>query len=254
MRTLYHLFLHEVRMLWIAPATYIAAVLFLVLMGFIYVFYLYYATTSARETLPVEWFFQSFYWPVFFLVPLLTMKSIAEEKHLGTLEALMTAPIRPWQIVFSKYLAVYCFYLALWALTLGFPVITDLVQPSLAKEAELFNAANLWGGYTFVALSGTLYIAVGVFTSSLTRSQLIAGILCFSMLFLIIVSGQILMRLPIEDYGLYTWVGGAIEHIKTFQHLEDFSRGVLDVRPMVLYISGAFLFIGLTSLVVEAEG
>ena len=254
MRHCYHLFWHEVRMLWIAPATYIAAVLFLILMSFIYVFYLYYGTTTARETLPTEWFFQSFYWPVFFLVPLLTMKTIAEERRMGTLETLMTAPVRPWQVVFSKFLAIYFLYLVLWGLTLGFPLITQMIQPSLAQEAELFNPATLWGGYSFIALSGALYIAIGVFTSSVSRSQLIAGILCFSLLFLIIVSGQILMRLPLDEYSWYSWLGGFVDYLKTFQHLEDFSRGVIDIRPMVLYLSGAFLFVGLTTLVVESEG
>jgi len=250
MRYFTYLFLHELRMLWIAPATYIASIMFLVLMAFIYVFYLYFATTAARETLPTEWFFQSFFWPVFFMVPLLTMRSFAEDRRLGTLETLMSTPVTAGQIVCSKYLAIYVFYIGLWSLTLLFPCIVYLIQPELVLDAGLFKASTLFGGFVFVGLSGAFYISIGIFASSITRSQLIAGVICFSILFVVIVSGQLLMRLPIDELE---GTGGIIDYFRTFKHLEDFSRGLVDTRPLILYLSGAWLFVGTTTLVIESN-
>ncbi len=253
MRHFLHLLVHEIRMLWISPATYVAAILFLILMAFIYVFYLYYGSIGTQDVLVSEWFFQSFFWPVFFMVPLLTMRSLAEERRLGTLESLMTTPATAFQIVVSKFIAIYLFYIGIWALTLAFPYIVAYFEPGLAEEGRLLDKASLLGGFLFVALSGTLYIALGLFTSSLTRSQLVAGMLCFSLLFVIIVSGQLLMKLPIAEFKALSWAGEPLEYLRTFKHLEDFSRGIIDTRPFVLYLSNAMLLVGLTTLTVEAR-
>lgn len=239
-------------MLWISPATYVAAVLFLVLMAFIYVFYIYIASSEIQATMVSEWFFQAFFWPVFFMVPLLTMRSIAEERRLGTLETLMTTPATAFQIVLSKFIAIYLFYIGIWGLTLLFPLIVDYYRPGLVEEGRLLDEASLYGGYLFVALSGMLYIALGIFTSSLTRSQLVAGMLCFSLLFILIVGGQLLMKQP-ADIQWLNWMGDSVQYMQTFKHLEDFSRGVIDTRPLVLYASCAALFVGITTITVESK-
>lgn len=253
MRHFIHLLFHEIRMLWISPATYVAAILFLILMAFFYTFCLYVASIEVQDELVNEWFFSFFFWPVFFMVPLLTMRSLAEERRLGTLETLMTTPATAFQIVMSKFIAIYLFYIGMWALTLAFPYIVSYFEPGLSEEGNLLDRASLFGGYIFVALSGTLYIAIGLFTSSLTRSQLVAGVLCFSLLFIIIVIGQLLTRMPIMEMQALSWVGEPLEYLRTFKHLEDFSRGVIDTRPFALYISNALLLVGLTTLTVEAR-
>lgn len=253
MRHFFHLLFHEIRMLWISPATYVATVLFLLLMAFIYVFYLFVASVEVQDVLVSEWFFQSFFWPVFFMVPLLTMKSIAEERRLGTLETLMTTPATAFQIVLSKFIAIYLFYIGIWALTLTFPYIVEYFHPGIAEEGRLLDRASLIGGYAFIALSGTLYIALGIFTSSLTRSQLVAGMLSFSLLFIIIVSGQLLMKMPVNEMQWLSWIGEPLDYLRTFKHLEDFSRGIIDTRPFVLYLSNALLLVGITALTIEAK-
>lgn len=253
MRHFFHLLFHELRMLWIAPATYVAAFLFLLLMTFFYVMCLYIGSIEVQSEMVSEWFFKNFFWPVFFMVPLLTMRSIAEERRLGTLETLMTTPATAFQVVLSKFLAIYIFYLGIWALTLAFPFIVDIYRPGLALEGRLLESSSLFGGYLFIALSGLLYVALGVFTSSLTRSQLVAGMLSFSLLFIIIVTGKLLISLPIMEMQWLTWMGQPLEYLQTFQHLEDFSRGILDTRPFLLYISSTLLLIGVTTLTVESK-
>jgi ABC-2 type transport system permease protein len=253
MRHFLTLFSHELRMLLIAPATYVASVLFLLLMGLIYLLVLNEAGAREGDLPPSVLFFQVFWIPVFFMVPLLTMRSIAEERRLGTLETLMTTPATALQIVLSKFLGAYVFYLLLWGLTICFPFIAALGLESTADTAVVLEPAPMLGGYLFVALSGALYIALGIFASSLTRSQLVAGMLCFSLLFIIIISGQLLLRLPIQDYTWMTWLESPLEYIRTFKHLEDFSRGVIDTRPFILYLSNAALLLGITTLVVESK-
>lgn len=253
MRHFFHLLFHEIRMLWIAPATYVAAVLFLLLMSFFYVMCLYIGSIELQDEMVSEWFFKNFFWPVFFMIPLLTMRSIAEERRLGTLETVMTTPATAFQIVLSKFLAIYLFYIGIWALTLAFPFIVDYYRPGLAQEGHLLEPSSLLGGYAFIALSGLLYVALGIFTSSLTRSQLVAGMLSFSLLFIIIVTGKLLMNLPVMEVEWLVWMGEPLEYLQTFQHLEDFSQGLLDTRPFALYISGTLLLIGVTTLTVESK-
>lgn len=253
MRHFFYLLLHEIRMLFITPATYAAAVLFLMIMGGIYLLGLEQVSRGFLDDSPTKGFFQLFWLPVFFMVPLLTMRSIAEERRLGTLETIMTTPVTAMQIVLSKFLAAYLFYMFLWGLTLLFPYLSTTVLSGSQFSSQLMDGAQLRGGYSFVALSGCLYIAIGLFASSLTRSQLVAGMLSFSMLFVLIISGQVLMNMPLLDGFSIPWLADQIDYIRTFKHLEDFSRGVIDTRPFFLYLSTAFLFLGMTTLVVESK-
>lgn len=244
---------HELRMLFISPSTYVAAFLFLLLMGFVYLLGLDAVAREPSDQLPSELFFQLFWLPVFFMVPLLTMRSIAEERRLGTLETLMTTPASASEIVLSKFLAAYSLYMLLWGMTLGFPLVVRWSVPSAALEVPLFDIASLAGGFLFIAVSGTLYIALGIFASSLTRTQLVAGMLSFSLLFILIISGRLLTQLPMMEIGWLGWFETSLDYFQTFKHLEDFSRGVIDTRPLVLYLSNSLLLLGITVLVVEAK-
>jgi len=112
MRLFRILLAHELRMLLVSPATYIAATLFLLVMGFVFAGILETFTAAPQEAAPAAVFFQLFWLPVFFMVPLLTMKSIAEERRLGTLETLLTTPVSTPQVVLAKFAASYALYLA----------------------------------------------------------------------------------------------------------------------------------------------
>ena len=128
---------HEVRLLFIAPPTYVASVLFILLMGFIYWAILRSMTLMPQDTSSISQFFSLFWLPVFFTVPLLTMRSIAEEKNQATLQTLFSAPIPKYAIVLSKFFAAYLLYLILWALTLYFPIITYNFLPDNLSNASL---------------------------------------------------------------------------------------------------------------------
>ncbi len=241
---------HELRVLFIAPSTYVTSVIFLLLMGFIYILILADFTLHPHNNLPTEYFFQLYWIPVFFIVPLLTMKSIAEERRIGTLETLMTTPVTVLEIVFSKFFAAYLFYCLLWMLTLTFPLLVTLTIGSSAMTVKLLDPATLLGGYTFIAISGLLFISIGIFSSSLTRSQLVAGMLCFSILFIIILG---VPALRTQSIGWLEWMVGALEYFNNFNHLEDFSRGVIDTRHIVFYFSYSTLVLGISVLITESK-
>lgn len=244
---------HELRMLLISPSTYVASVLFFCLMGFIYWAILRDIVNAPSDVLPTVQFFSVFWIPVFFVVPLLTMRSIAGERSNGTLDTLMTTPTPRSAVILSKFAGAYLFYMLLWLLTLGFPLITQKLYPNASLDGGLLDAASLSGGFLFIAVSGLLFNAIGIFASSLTRSQLVAGMLTFTTLFVVIVGGQQLHILTLDGPQLPDWLRGTVDYLQIFRHLEDFSRGIIDTRPFFYYTSTAALLLGLSTLVIEAK-
>ncbi len=253
MRHFFILLKHELRMLLISPPTYIASVLFLCLMGFLYWAILRGMVNTPAETLPSVQFFNVFWIPVFFVVPLLTMRSIAGERSTGTLDTLMTTPTSRVSVVLSKFAGAYLFYMLLWLATLGFPFIAQKLYPYASESAALLDPAPLIGGYLFLATSGLLFIAIGIFASSITRSQLVAGMLSFTTLFVVIVGGQQLANIADNSVNLVGWLDATINYLQIFQHLDDFSRGIIDTRPFFYYTSTTALLLGLSTLVIEAK-
>jgi len=240
---------HEIRMLLVSPATYIAATLFLVVMGFIFAGILESFASSAQEGSPASTFFQLFWIPVFFMVPLLTMKSLAEERRLGTLETLLTTPVTTTQVVFAKFFAAYALYLSLWAATGGFFIILR----QFSAEASRLDSGPLLGGYLFITLSGSLFVAIGIFASSLTRNQAVAGILAFVLLLLLVIGTRYTSTLELLKLDSMLTLRSAVEYMQVFTHLEDFTRGVVDTRQILYYLSGSTLALLFSIFGVEAK-
>lgn len=248
------IFKYELRLLFISPSTYVAGTIFLALMGGLYWLALQRSSLgSLGDALPVEVYFQLFFVPLLILVPLITMRSFAEERRTGTLGALMTTPTGAFAIVLGKFFAAYALYIVLWGLALGFPISAWIMLRDLYPDPRLLAAGSMLGGAIFVALSGLLYIAVGILASSLTRSMLVAGLLTSCILFILVVSGGVLQLLPLENYESLSGLGNIVEYLSTFRHLENFSRGLIDSRPFFLFTSGALLALGLTAINIESK-
>jgi ABC-2 type transport system permease protein len=252
MRQLFTLIKHELRLLLISPSTYLVAVLFMGLMGLLYWSILRDLTLLPSQENPMEAFIKTFWIPVFFIVPLLTMRSIAGERSAGTLDTLMTTPIARYSIIFSKFMGAYLLYLSLWLLTWTFPVIFTQLYPSASISINPLDAATFWGSITFIAASGLLFIAIGIFSSSVTKSQLVAAMLTFTSLFLVIAGSQQINN-TLANTPLLSWMDQLVAYVQIFQHLDDFSRGIIDSRPLIFYCSFSALLLGLSSLVIEAK-
>ena len=242
---------HELRSLLLAPSTYVAGVLFLLLMGMIYNGIIKDYSTREFTIGPAEVFFQAFAVPVLFMVPLLTMRAVADERRLRTLETLLSTPVTAIEVVLAKFLAAWVYYCVLWLSTIAFPFLTAWGTEQQEVARVLIDVPAYTGGYIFVCLSGMLFIATGIFASSLTRTQLVAGMLCFGILFILLLGPKLVVT---QDFGLWAdWLREPLRYLDTAEHREDFSRGVIDTRPLFYYVTNALLVLGLAALVVESK-
>jgi len=240
---------HEVRMLLVNPGTYLAAMLFLLFMGFIFTNILESYSKAPQELSPANVFFQFFWFPVLFMVPLLTMKCLAEERRLGTIETLLTTPVTTTEVVLGKYAAAYLLYVSLWAATGGFFYILY----KFIGDVRFIDAGPLLGGYLFIAVSGFFFIALGVFASSLSRNQAVAGILCFVLLIAVIGGTNYLADSSWLDRDVFQPLKEAVNYSRVMAHRDDFARGVVDTRQLLFYVSGSVLALIFSILGVEAK-
>ena len=171
-----------------------------------------------------------------FLVPLLTMRVFAEEKSSGTMEFLMTTPTSNTSIVLGKYLGSFLFF----SLILGMTVIYYFL-------IEYFGAPDRWPivtGFLGLWLEGGLFVAIGILTSSWTRSQVIAAITSYMILFLLYFSAGFIPYTPEAFVPV-------IRHISTLPHLANFTVGLITLEDVVYYLSGIALCLILTRISVE---
>ncbi len=237
----------EIRALLFSPITYVVAVLFLLVMGFSFTVILDEYSKQAQEIAPAVVFFNIFWIPVFFMVPALTMKSFAEERRMGTLETLLTTPVSTAEVVLGKFSAAYFFYLLLWGSTLGFHYILHVY----ARDVRYLDSGPLIGGYLFIAVSGLLFISVGILASALTRSYEVAAILSFTILFGLIFGLSFLGKSSILNAELLQPVKTTVDSLQILGHVEDFTHGVIDTRQAFFYVTGSVLALIFSILGVE---
>lgn len=192
------------------------------------------------------WFF------FIFIFPLITMRTMAEEESHGTLEGLLTAPVTTTQIVLGKYFAALIFYILLWTPMLLYPWMSDLGNlytnlryDEVAEGRITYTPADWFGPISILTLSGSFFIALGIFCSSLTRSQIIAGIVCTCSIIIYYFMG----RVP-ELWGEFP-AAPAFHYMSISEQISAFARGLIDTRPLVLYLSLAVLTLALTKRVVD---
>lgn len=194
----------------------------------------------------------NFWFYFIFIFPLITMRSMAEEERLGTLEGLLTAPVTTTQIVLGKFFASYVFYLILWLPLMLYPWMSDLgnlytnIRYGIAPEGRIeYRLADWVGPYLILSICGTFFIALGILCSSLTRSQIIAGIICTCLMILYYFMGRVT-----ELWGEFP-AAPIFHYISCTDQISAFSRGLIDSRPLVLYISLTVLVLALTKRVVD---
>ena len=249
MKHFFTLLSHEIRMLLVTPATYIAATLFLAFMGLIFTQILQEYSGTPQEISPADVYFQLFWLPTCVMVPLLTMKCLAEERRLGTIETLLTTPVTTTEVVLAKFGAAYFLYAALWASTIGFFYLLK----KFSGDARFLDGGPLIGGFLFIAVSGLFFVAIGIFASSITSNQSVAGILGCVMLALLILGGNALASAPWLEQGALQPLKSVIEYSHVFAHRNDFTRGVIDTRHLLFYVSGTVLSLLFSILSVEAK-
>src|SRR6266478_562317 len=171
------------------------------------------------------------------LVPAITMRSFAEEKRTGTYEFLLTAPIRTGEIVAGKFIAAAVFILIMVALIWIFPIILMVFGD---PEVGVMGA-----GYVALALLGVCFVAIGLFTSSLTQNQIIAAISCLGVLLLLYV-----ISWPLQTGGGI--LGDLLRYLSLPQHFGQMVGGVIDTSDIVYFCTMIFVALFLTQRSVES--
>jgi ABC-2 type transport system permease protein len=238
-KALWATFGRELRAYFFSPLAYVVLFFFLVVNGFVFS-YIVTALNSptAMAARPLDFFFGGILWPILLiLAPVLTMRLLSEERRSGSIEVLMTAPISETQVVLGKYLAALVFYLALWVPTVVYALL-------LAHYSSL-DWGPVAGGYLGTFAIGALFIAVGLFASALTKSQLVAAIVTFAATFCLAMLG-LLENLLNNDLAHQ-----AFGYVSLFSHMDEFAKGIVDSRRLVYYLSGIVLFLFLTSRTLE---
>src|ERR1700747_820935 len=240
MRKFYALFAREVRSYFHSPIAYIVLVFFLLVSGVDFYFQVSFMNQRPAGYSVQESFFNSiFFWFAFVLIfPLITMRLFAEEFKLGTIEPLMTAPVRDWQVLLSKFFGALIFYIILWIPPAFYFVIFQYV----AGQPAAHSAGAYSGSYLMLLLLGMFYLSIGCLASVLTKNQIIAAIISFCAITLLFFLGLvqfILLDVTSETRELLGYFS-AIEHMGTF------SRGIIDTRPIVLYVSMTIVVLMLT--------
>lgn len=216
-----------------SPIAYVVLALFLLACGFIFRKDFQPGQVAAMRSL--------FEWMVFFLVfaiPVLSMGLMSLEWDRGTIETLMTAPVEETDVIMGKFLGSLAFFLVLLAPTLIYAVMLLIYSPS-------FDIGPIFSGYLGIVLVGALFIAIGLFCSSLTRSQVVAAVSAAAILFAITI-------VPMWA-GQETMLGGFARGLAdqmVFRRYTDFSRGIIDTGNLVFFLltTTVFLFLSVKAL------
>jgi ABC-2 type transport system permease protein len=216
MQNTYTIFKKEARSYFNSPAAYIIVTFFLLITGYFFGVNLFLANQASLRTafgiMPLVFIF---------FVPAITMRLIAEEKKVGTIELLVTYPIKDSEIVIGKFLAA----LALLAVAL---VFTWFYAISVNFMGNL-DWGQVVGGYIGLLLMGAAYLAIGIFASALTENQVV-------IIFVFFLLDKILFFIPTALVSIF-------EYLSVDYHFENISRGVIDSRDLLYYFS--LIFFGL---------
>ena len=207
----------EIRTYFNSPVAYIVVTVFTIVFGFFF-----FNNVFVEKQADMRSFFSLAPLMFCFFAPAITMRLLAEEKGSGTIELLITMPVRDWEVVLGKWLAA----MALLATTL---LLTLVFAVTVAKLGPLDKGPAL-GGYFGLLLMGGSYVAVGVMASSFTRNQVVSLIIAFGICFALFLFGKVLPFVPEKLQSI-------IAFLSTDTHFENVSRGVIDTRDIVYYAS-----------------
>jgi ABC-2 type transport system permease protein len=240
MRKFTTLLMREVRSYFYSPVAYVVLVFFLIVSGVDFYFQIAYMNQRPMSYSVQEAFFNSvFFWFAFVLIfPLITMRLFSEEFKLGTIEPLMTAPVRDWQVVLSKFFGALVFYLVLWIPTL----LYFLFFEKITHESAAGSAGAYWGSYLMLLLLGMFYLSVGCLASVLTKNQIVAAVISFCAITLLFFLG--LVQFILLDVSSTTQ--DMLGYFSAIGQMGTLSRGIIDTRPMVLYLSMTVVTLMLT--------
>jgi ABC-2 type transport system permease protein len=217
-----------------APAFYGAAVFFLVFCSAALFFFQRYFSMNNATLRP---YFSVFPIVYILVIPVLTMKSWAEERKTGSIELLLTMPFSEWELVLGKFFSTFALLLMMLALTIPIPLF-------LAPLGE-FDVGVIICEYIGAVLMGASAVALGLLLSSLSKNQAGSFLGSAVVLMAVMLINQLTFTL-----NLPFWLSSIINFVSLTFHFESFSKGLLDSRDIVYFILSAFLFLFITTRVI----
>ena len=233
------IFKKEINAFFASLIGYIVIGIFLVLMGLVmWVFPDYSVLDGNYATL--DTLFSMAPLIFLFLIPAVTMRAFAEEKQSGTIELLVTRPLSDWQIVVGKFLA--SFTLVVFALL---PTVLYYISVyQLGAPKGNLDSGGIMGSYIGLLFLAAAFTAIGVFASSLTNNQIVAFVLATFLCFFLYLAFDYLSRLPV----FYGRTDDLVQSFGIDYHYNSVSRGMLDTRDLVYFVSVTVLFLSATVL------
>ncbi|MGM0461140.1 MAG: ABC transporter permease subunit [Fibrobacterota bacterium] len=224
--------LKELKSYFLSPIAYVFTSVYLILTNF-----LFFQTFFIRNIASMRTYFEIIPWVFILFLPAITMRSWAEEQKNRTLELLLTWPVTDSAIVMGKFLAALAFLCITLLLSLTVPITIMLLGNP--------DTGVIIGSYTGTILLGAAYIAIGMWVSSLTENQIIAfiGSAVFILIFMLIGNDIVTSFIPGSLVPLFSY-------LSITNHFQSISRGVIDSRDIIYYLSviGFFLFLNIQSL------
>ena len=240
----------ELKAYFASPIAYIVIGFFVLLFGFFFYTLLLLFNQQSMQAgfggAPAQNVNESMIRPLFlnasvillFVLPMITMRTYSEEKRSGTIELLLTAPLTDFQIIMGKFLGAMALFAAMLAVTfIHMAVLFAFGDPEWVPIATAYLGMLLMGG---------CFISVGLLISSLTKNQIVAGMITFAVFLLLWV---------------INWVGSfsgpqtqqVLDYLSITNHLDDFTRGILDTKHLVYYVSFIAFGLFLTARSVDTE-
>lgn len=221
MRRVTHIFKKEFRVYFVSPIAYIVISIFLLVTGWFF-FSAFFLFNQAN----LRGFFSLLPVTLSFVVPAVTMRLFSEELNLGSYEILLTMPVTFLEVILGKFLASVAFIAAMLVPTIVYPIsVSFLGQLDWGPVA---------GGYIGALLLGAAFSAIGLFTSSLTRNQIIAFIAGVAICFSLTIIDKMLFFLPQSLLGFLQYLGADF-------HFSNISKGILDSRDLLYFLSVSFI-------------
>ncbi|MFA5497994.1 MAG: ABC transporter permease subunit [Candidatus Cloacimonadia bacterium] len=225
---------NELKQYFLSASAYVVLVVFLLISGWFFASPLFVLGQAELRSL-----FSTIPWIFLLFIPAITMSSITREKSTGTIETLSTLPIKDSQVVLAKYWSALI--LAIVGVLFTLPYFITIV--TLGTNVDY---GSILCGYFGLILIAAVYTAIGIFTSSLTNNQIVSFITSFLIIFFFVILESILFFLP-------SGLAGFFQYISIGYHFSNISRGVIDTRNLIYFLSLIIFFLRLAVINMESR-
>lgn len=231
------IFKRELRSYFSSPVGFVFIIFYLLVSNA----FLFFVQDFFRQNqVTMRYYFAALPWVFLFFVPAVTMRLWAEEKKLGTIEVLLTMPLREIDVVLGKFFAAFVFIAVALLCSFTVPVtLLILGQPDMGV---------IVGSYVGALLLGAAYLSIGLFISSLAENQVVAFIISLAVTFALLLIGVAPNYL--NQLGAFAHV---CEYVSLLSHFNNVTRGVIDSRDVIYYFSVIALFLWLNIKNIEAR-